>query len=173
MQNPADHSTGDPSDGPLGPSSASSREGIDPDAQEAGPINIGPNSLCITHGIEVQAAAQFLEDRSAPSQKRWLYAYRIRIQNVSDTAQKLLSRHWIITDAHGETREVRGVGVVGEQPRLEPGEAHEYRSICDLSTAWGTMEGSFLFTTDERDEREVQVGRFFLVENAENAIVAE
>jgi ApaG protein len=143
------------------------------DAQDADPINIGPNSLAITGGIEVEAAAQFLEGRSFPEQKRWLYAYRVRIQNVGAEPQKLLSRHWIITDANGERREVRGVGVVGEQPRLEPGDSHEYRSMCDLSTAWGTMEGTFLFVTDGGDERDVNVGRFFLVESAENAIVVE
>lgn len=190
MQNPADNPTGpsadhpeDPSagetsgstSGPIsgGSSDSTGSDGIDPAAQSAAPINIGPNSLCITHGIEVQAAAQFLVDRSNPEQKRWLYAYRIRIQNVSEVAQKLLSRHWVITDSNGEVREVRGVGVVGEQPRLEPGDAHEYRSICDMPTPWGTMEGEFLFTTDDREECEVPVGRFFLVESSENAIVAE
>ena len=68
---------------------------------------------------------------------------------------------------------MRGVGVVGEQPHLQPGDSHEYRSMCDLSTAWGTMEGTFLFVTDAGEEREVRVGRFFLVESAENAIVVE
>lgn len=148
-------------------------KGIDPGAQNAGPINIGPNSLCVTHGIEVEAAAQYLESRSFPEQKRWLYAYRVRIKNVGPEPQKLLSRHWVITDANGERREVRGVGVVGEQPHLDPGDSHEYRSMCDLSTPWGTMEGSYQFITDEGEEREVQVGRFFLVESSENAIVVE
>ncbi|QDV09427.1 CO2+/MG2+ efflux protein ApaG [Planctomycetes bacterium Poly30] len=147
--------------------------GPDPEAQDAGPINMGPNSLCLTHGIEVEAAGQYLESRSFPEQKRWLYAYRVRIKNVGPVAQKLLSRHWIITDANGERREVRGVGVVGEQPRLEAGDSHEYRSMCDLSTAWGTMEGTYQFITDEGEEHEVRVGRFFLVESSDNKIVAE
>lgn len=62
---------------------------------------------------------------------------------------------------------------MGEQPHLDPGDSHEYRSMCDLSTPWGTMEGSYQFITDEGEEREVQVGRFFLVESSENAIVVE
>lgn len=132
-----------------------------------------PNSTTTTNGIEVSAAAQYLEERSRPEQKRWLYAYRIQIRNVGDEPMKLLSRHWIITDGNGEVREVRGEGVVGETPRLAPGEAHEYRSMCDLPTAWGTMEGSYDFVTDGGESREVQVGRFFLVESAENAIVIE
>ena len=86
---------------------------------------------------------------------------------------RLRSRHWIITDANGETREVRGDGVVGEHPRLEAGDAFEYRSMCDLSTPWGTMEGTYTFTTDDGEEVEARIARFFLVESAENAIVAE
>lgn len=169
MQNQTDPTHDSPTQGGESPSEGA----FAVDAQNADPINLGPNSLAISHGIEVEAAAQFLKGRSFPEQKRWLYAYRVRIQNVSDEPQKLLSRHWIITDANGERREVRGVGVVGEQPHLQPGDSHEYRSMCDLSTAWGTMEGTFLFVTDAGEEREVRVGRFFLVESAENAIVVE
>lgn len=132
-----------------------------------------PNSTTTTHGIEVSAAAQYLESRSQPQQRRWLYAYRIRIRNVGDEPLQLLRRHWVITDANGEVREVRGDGVVGETPRLAPGESHEYRSMCDLPTAWGTMEGSYDFVTDGGQVRQVQVGRFFLVESSENAIVIE
>ncbi|MEM6672186.1 MAG: Co2+/Mg2+ efflux protein ApaG [Planctomycetota bacterium] len=131
------------------------------------------NSITTTHGIEVEAAAQLLEGRSMPERKRWLYAYRIRIRNVGDIPQRLVSRHWVITDAQGEQREVRGDGVVGEQPRLEPGESHEYHSMADLSTPWGTMEGTYRFVTDEGDERDIVIGRFFLAESADNTIVAE
>lgn len=132
-----------------------------------------PNSQATTHGIRVEAAAQLLPDRSFPEQRRWLYAYRVRIENVGDVPRKLLRRHWVITDANGERREVRGDGVVGEQPRLAPGEIHEYRSMCDLPTAWGTMEGSYDFVDDAGDECTVDVARFFLVESAENAIVVQ
>ena len=72
-----------------------------------------PNSTTTTHGIEVSAAAQYLEERSRPEQKRWLYAYRIRIRNVGVEPMQLLRRHWVITDGNGEVREVRGDGVGG------------------------------------------------------------
>ena len=134
---------------------------------------IGPNSRTTTHGIQVEAAAQLLAGRSYPEQKRWLYAYRIRMTNVGDEPQTLMSRHWVITDANGERREVKGDGVVGEQPRLEPGDSHEYHSMADLSTPWGTMEGTYRFVTDEGDERDVEIGRFFLAKSAENSIVSE
>lgn len=132
-----------------------------------------PNSRAITDGIEVEAAAQFLEGRSFPEQRRWLYAYRVTLTNRGTVAQTLLRRHWCITDANGETREVRGEGVVGETPCLEPGESYEYRSMCDLATAWGTMEGTYTFADSDGVEREIEIARFFLVESAENAIVVE
>ncbi len=132
-----------------------------------------PNSKTATLGVEIEAAAQYLKGRSFPDQRRWLYAYLIKMTNQGSGAITLLRRHWVITDANGETREVRGDGVVGEHPRLEPGESYEYRSMCDLSTAWGTMEGSYTFMDDEGEELEVAVGRFFLVESSENAIVVE
>ena len=132
-----------------------------------------PNSTATTHGVHVDAAAQFLEGRSFPEQNRWLYAYRIEITNRSGRPLTLDRRHWTITDSNGETREVRGEGVVGETPRLEPGESFEYRSMCDLVTAWGTMEGTYTFVDDGGEEFEVAIARFFLVESAENAIVVE
>ncbi len=132
-----------------------------------------PNSTTTTRGIEVSAAAQYLSERSRPEQKRWLYAYRIQIRNVGDEPLRLLRRHWVIADADGAVREVHGDGVVGEQPRLCPGDVHEYRSMCDLPTVWGTMEGTYDFVSDAGDDHEVHVGRFFLVESAKNAIVLE
>lgn len=137
-----------------------------------------PNSHALSHGYEVEAAAQLLRDRSLPSQRRWLYAYRIRIANVGGSTATLQSRRWVITDANGESRVVEGAGVVGEFPRLEPGDSYEYRSMCDLPTPWGTMEGTYTFRTEgdtqgNGEEIAVQIGRFFLVESAENAIVAE
>lgn len=100
-----------------------------------------------------------------------MYAYRIRITNVGHKPLRLLRRHWIITDANGERREVRGDGVVGETPRIAPGADYEYRSMCDFPTAWGTMEGSFAFVDDLDTEYQIEVARFFLVESSENAIV--
>ena len=132
-----------------------------------------PNSQAAASGYEIEAAAQLLRKRSSPEERRWLYAYRIRIANVGGVTAELRTRRWVITDANGEVRVVEGAGVIGEHPRLEPGDSFEYRSMCDLSTPWGTMEGGYTFRADDGHEFAVPVGRFFLVESAENAIVAE
>ncbi len=95
------------------------------------------------HEITVEAVAQYLEDDSAPEEDRYVFAYRITLKNTGTVAAKLVSRHWIITDADGDVQEVRGLGVVGEQPELAPGESYEYTSGCALSTAVGTMQGSY------------------------------
>ena len=131
----------------------------------------GPNSVTTTHGIEVAAKAQLLEQRTDPGERGWIYAYQITITNVGERALTLRTRHWVITDANGERREVRGPGVVGEQPRLEPGDHFEYQSMAELPTGWGTMEGSFAFAPDEGDLLEVAVGRFFLAESAANSVL--
>ncbi|MCB1889122.1 MAG: Co2+/Mg2+ efflux protein ApaG [Rhodocyclaceae bacterium] len=93
--------------------------------------------------IQVEATAQYLEDESAPDEARYVFAYHITITNVGDVGAKLVSRHWTITDADGDVQEVRGLGVVGEQPELAPGERFEYTSGCALSTPVGTMQGSY------------------------------
>ena len=147
-------------------------DGIDPDACPPSGMT-SPNSKTDTHGVEIEAAAQFLKGRSFPDQRRWLYAYLIKMTNNGEGTVRLLRRHWVITDATGETREVRGDGVVGEHPQLASGDSFEYRSMCDLSTAWGTMEGTFTYEDEAGDELDVAVGRFFLVESAENANVVE
>lgn len=131
----------------------------------------GPNSVTTTHGVEVSAQAQLLEQRTDPGERGWLYAYQITIVNVGEQPMTLRSRHWRITDANGETREVRGPGVVGEQPRLEPGDRFEYQSMAELPTTWGTMEGSYAFQSDEGEVLDVAVGRFFLAESATNSII--
>jgi len=93
--------------------------------------------------ISVEAVAQYLEDDSAPDESRYVFAYHITITNTGNVAAKLVSRHWIITDADGDVQEVRGLGVVGEQPELAPGESFEYTSGCALTTPVGTMQGSY------------------------------
>ncbi|MCB1916822.1 MAG: Co2+/Mg2+ efflux protein ApaG [Rhodocyclaceae bacterium] len=95
------------------------------------------------HEITVEAVAQYLEDESDPEQQRYVFAYHITLTNVGTVAAKLISRHWIITDADGDAQEVRGLGVVGEQPELGPGERFEYTSGCALTTSVGTMQGSY------------------------------
>lgn len=121
-----------------------------------------PNSDTVTDGIRVRAAAQFLPNESDPDRDQYLYVYRIAISNEGDRQAKLVSRHWIILDAENNRRDVRGPGVVGETPELEPGERFEYTSGCPLSTRWGTMEGSFQMVREDGTEFDAHVGRFFL-----------
>jgi ApaG protein len=124
------------------------------------------SSDTVTEGVRIQAAAQLLPEESDPSQKHWVYVYRIRMRNEGERRAKLRSRHWIILDADNQRHDVRGPGVVGRYPDLGPGESHEYFSSCPLGTPWGTMEGSFTFQREDGTEFEAQVGRFFLVPSA-------
>lgn len=130
-----------------------------------------PNSSATTRGIRVTAEAQYLDSESDPSHGRHFYVYRIRIANDGTETAKLLSRHWIILDANKRREEVQDEGVVGKQPVLEPGGTFEYTSYCPLRTSWGTMEGSYTFVTDDGEEFQAAIGRFFLAPNTGNAIV--
>jgi ApaG protein len=118
-----------------------------------------------TEGVRVRVGAQFVPAQSDPDRSHWVYAYRVVISNEGEQPAKLISRHWIIRDAHNATQEVRGPGVVGENPDLGPGESFEYMSGCPLPTEWGTMEGSFLMRRPTGDEFEARIGRFFLAPN--------
>ena len=119
----------------------------------------------VTRGVRVRAAACYMEEESDPAMRKFLYGYRIRFNNEGEETVQLISRHWVIVDAQGRQEEVRGEGVVGEQPVLAPGESYGYPSGCPLRTEWGTMEGSYLFRTEAGEEFEVAVGRFFLAPN--------
>ena len=105
-------------------------------------------SEATTRGVKVRATSTYLPERSEPSQRRWFFSYRVRISNTGDEPVQLLNRHWVITDADGHVEEVRGPGVVGEQPTLGAGEIFEYTSFCPLSTPFGTMEGSYEMVTE-------------------------
>jgi len=95
------------------------------------------------HEFSVKVRVRFVAEQSDPSADLYLFAYTIRVENTGAQAAQLLSRHWIITDGNGKIEEVRGPGVVGEQPRLAPGESFEYTSGCPLGTPYGTMKGSY------------------------------
>ena len=101
------------------------------------------------HAIEVVVATRFLEDQSIPEDDRYVFAYTIRIQNAGEVPARLLGRHWVITDANGKVQEVRGEGVVGEQPWLRPGDQFEYTSGAVLETDIGTMRGSYDVLADD------------------------
>lgn len=126
-------------------------------------------SVTTTNGIRVQVICQYLPERSSPRQNQFLFAYTITISNTGDETAQLLSRHWIITDAEGEVQEVRGAGVVGEQPVLEPGMAFEYTSYCPLKTNVGTMQGTYTMVRPDGEMFEAQIAPFTLaVPNALN-----
>ena len=122
------------------------------------------SSVATTRGIVVEVESNYVAERSDPVRSRWFFAYRIRISNRSDTVVQLLSRHWIITDAHGRVEQVKGPGVVGQQPILEPGESFEYTSFCPLATPFGTMHGSYTMTTEDGDSFDAELAQFTLSE---------
>ena len=125
----------------------------------------------VTRGVRVRAAACYMEEESDPAMRQFLYGYRIRFDNEGEETVQLISRHWVIVDAQGRKEEVRGEGVVGEQPALSPGGSHEYTSGCPLRTEWGTMEGSFIFRDEDGETVRAEVGRFFLVPAVDNELV--
>jgi ApaG protein len=116
--------------------------------------------------VRVQVRARYSPEHSAPQRSQWFFLYTIRIANEGDETVQLLTRHWIITDATGHVEEVRGPGVVGEQPLLEPGADFEYTSGCPLSTPFGSMEGSFqmIHPESEAEGFDAEVARFDLIE---------
>ncbi len=122
------------------------------------------SSSATTRGIEVEVRSSYVPERSDPLRGRWFFAYRIRITNRGDEVVQLLSRHWIITDAAGGVEEVKGPGVVGQQPVLGPGESFEYTSFCPLTTPFGTMHGSYQMTTESGETFDAEIAPFTLAE---------
>ncbi len=120
------------------------------------------SSEATTDGVRVRVRAHYSAERSDPERSKWFFLYTIRIANEGSRAVQLLSRHWTITDATGEIEEVRGPGVVGAQPRLEPNESFEYTSGCPLRTPFGSMQGSFQMLRDDQSTFEAEVARFEL-----------
>ncbi len=116
----------------------------------------------LTDGVRVSVECFFLEDQSAPENARWVYAYRVTIANESERTVQLIRRHWLITNEQAEVTEVNGEGVVGEQPTIDPGEAHTYTSGAVLKTETGTMEGSYEMVDQTGSPFRVSIPRFSL-----------
>ena len=95
------------------------------------------------HDIQVQVKSEYLEDQSNPAESRYVFAYHVRITNAGDRTARLLTRHWVIMDGEARIQEVRGDGVVGEQPVIQPGESFRYTSGCPLTTPSGIMVGTY------------------------------
>ncbi len=114
------------------------------------------------YDIVVSSAAQYLADQSDESAGRYVFAYTISIENAGSVAAQLISRHWIITDAQGLVQEVRGLGVVGAQPLLQPGERFEYTSGASIATPVGTMRGAYQMVAADGTRFEATIPQFTL-----------
>lgn len=121
-------------------------------------------SEAITRGIRIRVTTRYLPDRSDPTRGVRVFGYRVRIANFGDSAARLVGRHWIITDGWGNENEVRGPGVVGQQPRIEPGQEFEYTSFCPLPTPTGSMRGSYQMVDDDGSEFDAAIDTFHLAE---------
>ncbi|CAM5794715.1 MAG: Co2+/Mg2+ efflux protein ApaG [Burkholderiales bacterium] len=115
--------------------------------------------------FSVEAAPSFLPDQSDPEAGLYGFAYTITVRNTGEVAAQLVSRHWIIQDGRGHTEEVKGLGVVGQQPLLQPGEAFQYTSGCRLRTASGTMHGSYFCVAEDGARFEAPIPLFVLDAN--------
>ena len=114
------------------------------------------------HDIAVSAATQYLAEQSDEAAGRYVFAYTITIRNAGSVAAQLISRHWIITDAQGLVQEVRGLGVVGAQPLIEPGESFEYTSGASIATPVGTMRGAYQMVAQDGTRFEASIPEFTL-----------
>jgi ApaG protein len=115
-----------------------------------------------TEGIRVTVRPLYLVDQSQPAMGQFVFAYFVRLENVGESPARLLSRRWLIHDSIGEDTEVVGDGVVGEQPRIAPGQVHEYQSFCVLKSPNGYMEGQYHFVRDDGSAFDAEIPRFLL-----------
>lgn len=114
------------------------------------------------YNIQVDVETQYIEEQSAPEHDRYVFAYTITIRNLGRVPARLLSRHWIITDANNKVQEVRGEGVVGETPHLKPGEQFRYTSGTMIETSVGSMRGSYQMIADDGVEFDAEIPAFTL-----------
>jgi ApaG protein len=115
-----------------------------------------------TRGIAVSVEPTYLETRSSPDNSQYFWAYRVIIENQGRETVHLLSRHWMITNARGELTEIKGPGVVGEQPALKPGESFEYTSGTHLNTPSGMMGGAYQMVTESGEHFDIEIPTFYL-----------
>ncbi|HQU16574.1 MAG: Co2+/Mg2+ efflux protein ApaG [Chromatiales bacterium 21-64-14] len=112
--------------------------------------------------VHVDVESIYIEEQSAPADQRYVFAYTVTIRNLGGVPARLMTRHWIITDANGKTQEVRGEGVVGEQPYLKPGEGFQYTSGTMIETPVGSMRGSYQMVADDGAEFDADIPTFTL-----------
>ena len=121
-------------------------------------------SEATTRGVHVRVEPQFDPERSDPAQDHWFFLYTVTITNQGEETVQLLRRHWIVTNGEGHVEEVKGPGVVGDQPVLQPGESYTYTSGCPLTTAFGFMQGTYQMITAKGDEFDAEIAQFELSE---------
>lgn len=114
------------------------------------------------YSVEIEVESRYVLEQSKPEANRYVFAYEVTLRNLGVMPARLQTRHWVITDANGKIEEVRGEGVVGEQPRLQPGEHYSYTSGAILETQVGTMRGAYLFHADDGTDFEAPVPEFVL-----------
>lgn len=123
------------------------------------------SSEATTRNIRVRVQAQYDPSRSNPQSNQWFFLYTVTIANEGHETVQLMSRHWVITDGIGKVEEVRGLGVVGEQPVLEPGQSFEYTSGCPLTTPFGTMHGTYQMVNQAAEKFDIEIAPFTLTES--------
>lgn len=122
------------------------------------------SSEAVTKGVRVEVKTEYDPSRSMPEQNRWFFLYTVEISNQGPETVQLLSRHWVITDAHGHVEEVKGPGVVGEKPVLGEGESFEYTSGCPLTTPYGSMHGTYQMVTEGGERFDATIAEFALAQ---------
>ena len=113
--------------------------------------------------ILIEVETNFIPRESKPEANYYFFSYRVTIHNRGSSPAQLMSRHWIITDGLGQVEEVRGAGVVGQQPKINPGQKFEYESACPLSTASGSMRGFYQMTGDSGEPFDIEIPEFYLI----------
>jgi ApaG protein len=118
----------------------------------------------VTNKVQVDVESFFVPEQSDKMLSRYFFSYRVKISNLGQEAVKLVSRKWLIVDGFGHQEKVQGPGVIGQQPRLAPGDSFEYESFCPLPTATGTMSGTYQMLQDNGQSFDVVIPEFFLIE---------
>ena len=122
------------------------------------------SSEAVTQGVRVRVESEYAPTQSKPFQSQWFFLYTVTISNERNDTVQLVTRHWIITDGTGHIEEVRGPGVVGKQPTLQPGESFEYTSGCPLQTPFGVMEGTYQMISTSGESFDARIAPFTLSE---------
>jgi ApaG protein len=126
------------------------------------PLELGPLSEAVTRNISVEVLSQYSPENSQPEHGEWVFQYTVRITNKGAETVQLISRHWIISDATEGASEVKGLGVVGKQPVLAPGESFKYSSWCPLKTPVGTMRGTYQMARANGEQFDIEIAPFAL-----------